>query len=362
MTGPLHGLRVVELGGIGPAPHASMLLADLGADVVYVERPGGAASGQVAGLRRGTRYVTADLKSDRDRASVLDLVERADVLIEGFRPGVAERLGMGPEDCLEQNPRLIYARMTGWGQDGPRAPKAGHDINYIGLTGILHAIGPADSSPAPPLNLVGDFGGGSLYLVTGILAALWERERSGAGQVIDAAIVDGAASLTQMIWALRGVGVWSDDRGSNLLDGGAPFYATYECADGGFVAVGALEPQFYAALLAGLGLAEDELPAQLDRAGWPTLRARFASAFSRRSRDDWARAFADSDACVTPVLSFAEAAEEPHLRGRGTITSAGGVPQAGIAPRFSRTGPGVPHSPPADPVEPADIRAGWPLA
>jgi alpha-methylacyl-CoA racemase len=362
MTGPLHGLRVVELGGIGPAPHASMLLADLGADVVYVERPGGAASGQVAGLRRGTRYVTADLKSDRDRASVLDLVERADVLIEGFRPGVAERLGIGPDDCLARNPRLIYARMTGWGQDGPRAPKAGHDINYIGLTGILHAIGPADASPAPPLNLVGDFGGGSLYLVTGILAALWERERSGAGQVIDAAIVDGAASLTQMIWALRGVGVWSDDRGSNLLDGGAPFYATYECADGGFGAGGALEPQFYAALLAGLGLAEDELPAQLDRAGWPTLRARFAGAFSRRSRDDWARVFADSDACVTPVLSFAEAAEEPHLRGRGTITSADGVPQAGVAPRFSRTGPGEPHSPPADPVEPADIRADWPLA
>lgn len=353
MAGPLDGVRVVELGGIGPVPHASMLLADLGADVVSVRRPH-TPPGLDDAMRRGTRFVEADLKDAGDRDSVLHLTGRADVAIEGFRPGVAERLGIGPDQCLARNPRLIYGRMTGWGQHGPRAAEAGHDINYTGLTGVLHAIGRADAPPPPPLNLVGDFGGGSLFLVMGVLAALLDRERSGAGQVVDAAIVDGTAALAQLIWALRGNGVWMSERGANLLDGGAPFYATYECADGKYVAVGALEPQFYAELLAGLGLADDDLPAQLDRSGWPVLRERFEQIFAERTRDEWVGVFAGTDACVTPVLTFAEAATDEHLSGRGTITD---TPLAAPAPRFSRTVPDVPPSPP---TEPTPISTVWP--
>jgi alpha-methylacyl-CoA racemase len=359
MAGPLDGLRVVHLGGIGPAPHASMLLADLGADVVAIDRTADQAMAPLTWLDRGTRRVAADLKDQDDRATVLDLVALADVAIEGFRPGVAERLGVGPDECLARNPRLIYARMTGWGQHGPLADRAGHDINFIGLTGVLHAIGSSDDPPTPPLNLIGDFGGGSLYLVMGALAALWERERSGTGQVIDAAIVDGTSSLAQLIWALRGVGMWTDGRAANLLDSGAPFYATYACSDGRYVAVGALEPQFYAELLARLGLAGDELPAQLDRNGWSLLQARFAETFATRTRDEWTSVFAGTDACVTPVLTFAEASTDGHLTDRGTIVTRDGVPQAAPAPRFSRTVPDTPAAPRQATTDAAAVLADW---
>ncbi|MGF7236757.1 MAG: CaiB/BaiF CoA transferase family protein, partial [Frankia sp.] len=282
MPGPLAGLRVLELAGLGPGPHAAMMLADLGADVVRVQRPGGRSALENTMLR-GRRIVTLDLKAEADRETLLGLVEKADVLLEGFRPGVTERLGIGPADCEQRNRRLIYARITGWGQDGPLAQRAGHDINYISITGALNAIGRPDERPVPPLNLVGDFGGGSMFVLVGILAALFERERSGAGQVVDAAMVDGASVLLQMIWSLLEAGLWRDERGVNLLDGGAPYYDTYRCADDRFVAVGAIEPQFYASLLAGLGLSGESLPAQDDRDGWPTL-TRYSARRSVRRR------------------------------------------------------------------------------
>lgn len=348
--GPLTGLRVLELAGLGPAPHAAMVLADLGADVVRVERPSGRAlrlgpDGATDIVRRGRRSVFADLKEPEGRVLVRALAARADVFIEGLRPGVAERLGVGPEDCGQQNPGLVYARITGWGQDGPLAQEAGHDLNYIGLTGVLHAMGRGDGSPPPPLNLVGDFGGGSMLLVVGVLAALWERSRSGAGQVVDAAMVDGTALLGQMTFALRGMGEWSDERSANLLDGAAPFYDTYECGDGKYIAVGALEPHFFAALLDGLGIAGDGLPAQGDRSGWPVLRSRFAERFASRTRDEWAAHFAGRDACVTPVLTFAEAGAHPHVVARRTLVEVDGILQAAPAPRFSRTPSGQPSTP-----------------
>ncbi|MFC4003575.1 CaiB/BaiF CoA transferase family protein [Prauserella oleivorans] len=349
MAGPLTGLKVVELPGIGPAPHAAMVLADLGADVVRIERPSGSldvSGGKPDHVMRGKRSVAANLKTDEGRQLVLRLVAKADVLIEGFRPGVAERLGVGPDDCHAVNPRLVYGRMTGWGQDGPLAQRAGHDINYISLTGVLHAVGRQDEAPVPPLNLVGDFGGGSMLLLTGVLSALWERERSGEGQVVDAAMVDGASVLAQMVWALRGVGAWSTERAANLLDGGAPFYDTYVCADGRYVAVGALEPQFYAALLDGLGLDPAELPDQNDRSGWPVLRARLTQVFASRTRDEWAKVFADTDACVTPVLTFDEVADHPHVAARQTLIEIDGVVQPAPSPRFSRTAPDTPAGPP----------------
>lgn len=324
---PLEGLLVVEFGGIGPGPHGAMLLADLGAEVVRVERPSGGLSVVPDASRdfllRGRRSVSADLKSAEGRASVLSLISSADVVIEGFRPGVLERLGLGPSDCLAVNPGLIYARMTGWGQSGPLAQRAGHDINYLSVTGVLHAIG------KPPLNLVGDFGGGSLYLVLGVLAALWERQRTGRGQVVDAAIVDGVASLAQMIWSMKAQSVWEDAPDANLLDGGCPFYAIYECRDGRSVAVGSLEPQFYCLLVAGLGLTD--LPEQMDRASWPLLRKMFAEAFLTRTRDEWVEVFGDTDACVTPVLTLEEAVSHPHLVVRGVFTPDGA---AAPAPRF----------------------------
>jgi alpha-methylacyl-CoA racemase len=303
-AGPLDGLRVVELGGLGPVPHAAMVLADLGAEVVRVERPPGDAVPGDPTLR-GRRRVLADLKDPAGRDAVLALAARADVLIEGFRPGVAERLGIGPDDCP---PRLIYGRMTGWGQTGPRAADVGHDINYLALTGVLHAIGRAGERPVPPLNLVADFGGGSMLLVVGVLAALVERERSGRGQVIDAAMVDGVPMLAQLIWGLLDQGRWTDRRGLNLLDGGAPFYDTYTCADGKHVAVGAIEPQFQAELRAVLGVGD---------LGRETLTA----AFRTRTRDEWTAAFAGRDACVTPVLSFAEAAADPVRLARSEASS-----------------------------------------
>jgi alpha-methylacyl-CoA racemase len=306
--------------------------------------------------------VAADLKQPAGRDLVLSLIERADVLIEGMRPGTTERLGVGPDECLARNPRLVYARMTGWGQDGPLAARAGHDINYISLTGALHAIGRAGQRPVPPLNLVGDYGGGSMFLVLGVLAALWERERSGRGQVVDAAMLDGTTALLQLFWSMRGMGAWSDERDSNLLDGGAPFYDTYECADGGFVAVGALEPQFYAALLAGLGIDQADLPGQLDRAGWPLIRERLTAAFASRTRDEWAQAFAGTDACVTPVLTFAEAPRHEHIAARRTLTTLGDVVQAAPAPRFSRTQAGQPAAPPEPGTDTDAVLADWGIA
>jgi alpha-methylacyl-CoA racemase len=342
MSGPLHGIRVVELASLGPGPHAAMVLADLGAEVVRVEGPAGrglrfAAPGSVDSTLRGRRVEFANLKEDAGRDLVLDLVSESDVLIEGFRPGVAERLGVGPEQCHRINPRLVYGRITGWGQTGPWADRVGHDINYIGLTGALHAIGREGEPPSVPLNLVGDFGGGSMLLLVGVLAALVERGSSGLGQVVDAAMVDGTVLLSQMTLALRSMGAWTDDRASNTLDGGAPFYDTYACADGGFVAVGALEPHFYADLLAGLGLRIEELGDPRDRATWPLMRSQFTRIFASRPRDEWVEHFDGTSACVTPVLSFAEAAEHPHLTARGTFASGEGGLQAAPAPRFSRT-------------------------
>lgn len=362
MAGPLAGLRVIELAGLGPAPHAAMLLADLGADVVRVERPSGGLpviAGTDDQLLRGRRSVAADLKDPAGRRLVLALAERADVLIEGLRPGVTERLGVGPADCQARNPRLIYARMTGWGQDGPLAGRAGHDIDYVALSGVLHAVGNAGGRPVPPLNLVGDFGGGSMFLVTGVLAALYERERSGTGQVVDAAMIDGVSVLGQMFWSMRASGLWSDQRGTNLLDSGAPFYDTYACADGRFVAVGALEPQFYAALLAGLGLAAAQLPAQLDRSGWPVLRRRFTEVFASRTRDEWTAVFEGTDACVAPVLTFDEVGCHPHIAARGTLIELGGVTQAAPAPRFSRTPPGRPSPPAHAGADTDEVLADW---
>ena len=348
MPGPLHGLRVVELAGIGPGPHAAMILGDLGADVVRVERPRkvpGVLAPDRDSTLRNRRSVTADLKSDEGREVVLRLVAKADVLIEGYRPGVAERLGLGPEDCAKLNDRLVYGRMTGWGQDGPRAQQAGHDINYISLNGVLHAIGRKGERPVPPLNLAGDFGGGSMFLLVGILAALWERQTSGKGQVVDAAMVDGSSVLIQMMWSMRGLGMWSDVRGTNLLDTGAPFYDTYTCSDGRHVAVGAIEPQFYAQLLQGLGLDPAMLPDQNDTARWPELRDAFTEAFVARDRDHWAKVFNDSDACVTPVLSFAEVETEPHITERNTFFRDGDNLEPAPAPRFSRSRPPKPTPP-----------------
>jgi alpha-methylacyl-CoA racemase len=352
--GPLAGLRVVELAGIGPGPHACMMLADLGADVVRVDRHATAevipdTAGTPDATLRGRRIVRADLKDPRDLARVLDLVGHADVLAEGYRPGVAERLGLGPQACLASNPRLVYARITGWGQSGPLAPTAGHDINYIALTGVLDNIGRAGERPTPPLNLIGDFGGGSMFLVTGILAALWERERSGQGQVIDAAMVDGTSVLAQFMWSLRANNNWSAGRGANVLDGSVPFYDTYTCRDGKHIAVGALEPQFFAAMLHGLALDPAELPAQWDRSRWTELRAALAAAIRSRSRDEWAQVFAGTDACVTAVLTYDEALAHPHLTARGTFTRVAGADQPMPAPRFSRT----PASSPCDSIDEA---------
>jgi alpha-methylacyl-CoA racemase len=346
MAGPLQGLRVVELAGIGPGPHAAMILGDLGADVVRVDRPT-AKNGAISdAMLRNRRSVTADLKSDEGRQFVLDLVAKADVLIEGFRPGVTERLGLGPEDCAKVNEKLVYARMTGWGQDGPRALQAGHDINYISLNGVLHAIGRKGERPVPPLNLAGDFGGGSMFLLLGILSALWERQTSGKGQVVDAAMIDGSSVLIQMMWAFRAQGVWSDERGTNMLDTGAPYYDTYETADGKYFAIGAIEPQFYAELLAKLGLDPETLPGQNDIGRWEELRATFTEVFKTKDRDEWAAVFAGSDACATPVLAFGEVLDEPHIAQRSTFYETQHGLQPMPAPRFSRSEPAVPSPPP----------------
>ena len=337
--GPLDGLRIVEIAAIGPAPFAGMVLADLGASVLRVDRVRSDRPVEPHRiLDRGRRSVALDLKDPRAVEAVLRMAERSDVLIEGFRPGVAERLGIGPDACRQRNARIVYARMTGWGQDGPLAGAPGHDINYLALTGALDAIGPAGGAPVPPLNLLGDFAGGGLLVVAGILAALYERERSGTGQVVDAAIVDGVAGLLAMLLGMTAAGQWRPVRGANVLDGGAPFYGVYACADGGYVAVGAIEEPFYRALLRGLDLDPAGLPERLDPARWPELREVFAERFAVRERDEWLAVFAGTDACVTPVLTVAEAGGHPHLDARGTYAVDDGLVQPAPAPRFSRTG------------------------
>lgn len=346
-TGPLHGIRVVEFAGIGPGPHACMILADLGADVVRVQRAGDfPAEGTVADqLLRGRTAIEANLKDPSDLAEVTRLLAKADVLVEGFRPGVMERLGLGPTEVAAINPALIYGRMTGWGQEGPMADRAGHDINYISLTGILGAVGRVGERPVPPLNLAGDFGGGSLFLVIGVLAALTERQKSGLGQVIDAAMVDGASVLAQMMWAFRGTGLWSDERGTNLLDTGAHFYEVYETKDGKYMSTGAIEPQFYAQLLTGLALDPATLPHQLDQSQWPAMKLTFAEVFKTKTRDEWAAIFDGTDACTTPVLDWSEAPAHAHMAARGNLVESDGVIQAAAAPRFSRTTTAAPVPP-----------------
>jgi alpha-methylacyl-CoA racemase len=347
--GPLHGIRVVEIESLAPAPFGCMVLSDLGAEVLRVGRLGQASHPVVQPtdpLARGRRSIGLNLKDPGGIAVLLRLIGAADVLVEGFRPGVAERLGFGPDVCLEHNPRLVYARMTGWGQDGPLATTAGHDIDYIAVAGTLDPIGRAGEPPLAPLNLVGDFGGGGMLLAVGVLAALLERERSGRGQVVDAAMVDGSALLASFIHGLRAAGAWQDQRGSNVLDSGAPFYDTYQTADGKFVAVGAIEPQFYAELLSRLGLDPAGLPGQYDRSGWPALRATLASVFAGRTQAEWVKVFEGSDACVAPVLGMGEAPDHPHNAARGTFIDVGGVRQPAPAPRFSRTPSGTPAPPP----------------
>lgn len=339
MAGPLEGVVVTELAGLGPAPFAGMVLADLGARVIRVDRVGGGSMfppSPTNVLNRGRDSISLDLKTGPGVEVVLRLVERSDALIEGFRPGVTERLGVGPAECLARNGSLVYGRMTGWGQDGPMSGMAGHDIDYIALSGALHAVGPTDM-PVPPLNLVGDFGGGGMLLAVGVLAGIIAARAGGQGQVVDAAMVDGSALLMASHHGFLAEGWWRDRRASNLLDGAAPFYSTYETADGGHVAVGALEPQFFAALLDGLGLSAEEVGMQNDRDNWPVMRETFGARFVTRTRDEWAEHFAGTDACVAPVLSMVEAGEHPHNRERKTFVDIGGVTQPGPAPRFSAT-------------------------
>lgn len=360
-TGPLAGIRVLEFAGLGPGPFGCMLLADLGADVIRVNRPepsGNSGERSFDTLNRGRRLLPVDLKTEDGAALVRRLAAAADVLVEGFRPGVAERLGFGPEVCLAANPRLVYARMTGWGQDGPLAARAGHDIDYAAIAGALGTVGEPGRKPVPPLNLLADFGGGGTYLVIGVLAALLERQASGRGQVVDVAMVDGTASLLAMALGFFSAGLHRPERGRNLLDGGTPYYDTYRCADGEYLAVGALEPQFFAELVRVLGVA-DRVPDQNDMARWPEMRELFASVIGSRPRDEWAAAFADVDACVAPVLRLDEIEAHPHLVARGSVVRRDGVLQPGVAPRFSRT-PGEIGSPPGSQhLSPDEALAAW---
>ncbi len=343
MSGPLAGIRIVELAGIGPAPFACMMLADHGAEVIRIERsdakrggPGGDPAKDI--LQRSRKTIAIDLKSAAGIGVVRDLVASADGFVEGFRPGVTERLGLGPDVLLGSNPRLVYGRMTGWGQDGPYAQAAGHDINYIALAGALHAFGRAGEKPTPPINMVGDFGGGAMMLAFGMVSALLHARTTGQGQVIDCAMTDGAALLMSMIWSFRGQGLWRDERGVNLLDSGAHFYDTYACADGKYVSIGAIEPQFYAVLREKAGLmADPAFDRQMDPRGWPALKEKLAAVFATRTRDDWCAILEHTDACFAPVLSLAEAPAHPHNAARGTFVEAGGVIQPAPAPRYSVT-------------------------
>ena len=350
--GPLKGLRVIELAGIGPGPFCAMLLGDMGADVVRIDRTEASGLGVPMDKRyeingRNRRSVALDLKAPAGRAAVLRLISGADMLIEGFRPGVAERLGLGPADCHALNPGLVYGRMTGFGQSGPMAMAAGHDLNYIALTGALHAIGPAGGKPVPPLNLVGDYGGGALYLAMGLLAALHERTKSGRGQVVDAAMVDGAASLMSIFYGMTASGAWKAQRASNLLDGGAPFYDTYETADGRYVSIGALEPKFFAEMAERIGLDARFIKGQHERKLWPEMRAEMTRLLRGKSRDEWCKLLEGSDACFAPVLSIEEAPMHPHARARQAFIDVAGVVQPGPAPRFGRSTPEAVQQAPA---------------
>ena len=360
--GPLCGVRVLEFEAIGPAPFAGMLLADMGADVLVVDRPGSSGLGLKRErwydvMLRGKRSVTLDLKSPQAVEGALDLLAKADVLIEGFRPGVMERLGLGPDAAFQRNKKLVYGRMTGWGQEGPLAPRAGHDINYIALAGVLHAFGRKGGAPVPPLNLVGDFGGGGMLLGFGVACALLEAQRSGRGQVVDAAMVDGAALLATMFHGFLKANQWSEERGVNILDTGAPWYDVYETADGRHVAIGAIEDKFFAELVSRLGL--KHLPAQHDRSRWPEMRRRFADTFRTKTRDEWCKVFEGSDACFAPVLGWSEARSHPHSTARSAYVNVSNVEQPAPAPRFSRTAPGVQRPPPERGQGGAQALADW---
>lgn len=344
MSGPLAGLKVVEMAGLGPAPLAGQFLADLGADVTLIARHSGKASASDIN-NRGKRSVALNLKSEAGAEAAMRMIEQADVLIEGFRPGVMERMGLGPEACHSRNAGLVYGRMTGWGQSGPMAQMAGHDINYLGLTGFLHATGKAEDVPTPPLNIGADYGGGTMFLLFGVMSALFERQTSGEGQVVDAAMVDGASALMALIHSFRAQGQWSDEREANLLDGSAPFYRTYACSDGKFIAVGPLEPQFFAELVEKAGLPVEHLKSQMNTADWPARRQTYAEIFAKKSRDEWAAVFDGADACATPVLTWEEAPEHPHMKERAVFQEMDGVVQAMPAPRFERTPAPQPKAP-----------------
>jgi alpha-methylacyl-CoA racemase len=344
--GPLSGVKIVELAGIGPGPFAGMVLSDMGADIVRIDRagqvnPAAFDKPNLEPLYRGRRSIGVDLKNPEGVELVLQLVEQADALIEGYRPGVTERLGLGPEVCLARNPRLVYGRMTGWGQDGPMAQAAGHDINYIALAGALAHFGRKGSKPTPPINIVGDFGGGGMFMAFGVVCGVLEAQRSGKGQVLDVAMVDGSAILMSMMWGLQKIGAWSDQLGENFLDTGAPFYDTYETKDGKFISIGSLEPQFYSELIERLGLGDAGLSAQMDRTGYDDMRAQFTELFKSKTRDEWDAILKGTDACYAPVLTMSEAAREEHIRARNTIIERNGVLQPAPAPRFSRTVPEV---------------------
>jgi alpha-methylacyl-CoA racemase len=365
--GPLTSIKVLEVGGIGPAPFCSMMLADMGADVIRIDRQDRSDNGLPVDRRfellmRSRRSVALDLKHPLGAAATRKLLAQCDVLIEGFRPGVMERLGLGPEECLALQPRLVYGRMTGWGQDGPLADAPGHDINYVALSGALHAIGPRGGAPAIPLNLVGDFGGGAMLLAFGVLCGVLESRASGQGQVVDAAMVDGVASLMTMFYGLAAAGYWSDERGANRLDGGAPWYNVYETMDGAYVALGSNEKRFYRTTLRLLGLQDAALPDQHDKAGWPQLRELFASIFRTRTRDEWCALFDGQEACLAPVLSLAQAPQHPHHRARGTFVDIEGVLQPAPAPRFSRTPGAIQRPPPRPGLHTDEVLRDWGFA
>jgi alpha-methylacyl-CoA racemase len=351
MSGPLSGIKIIELAGIGPGPFCAFMLADMGADIIKIDRAGAVRGGDPATppadtLQRGRRSIGIDLKNPDGVELLLQLVEQSDAMFEVFRPGVAERLGIGPDVCLARNPRLVYGRMTGWGQDGPYSQAAGHDINYIALAGALEPIGRAGERPMPPLNLVGDFGGGGMLLAYGMVCALLEAQRSGSGQVVDAAMVDGAACLMMMFHAFKAMGIWNPERGTNLLDTGAPFYEVYETADGKYISLGSLEPQFYAEMTKLTGLDQEELPYQHDRAEWPAMKERMTELFKTKTRDEWCALMEGTDACFAPVLTMEEAAQHPHNVHRQTFIERNGVVQPAPAPRFSKT-PGAADRAPA---------------
>jgi alpha-methylacyl-CoA racemase len=342
-VGPLTGLKIIELAGIGPGPFCGMMLADMGAEVIRVDRAGGSTNRPKDVLTRGRKSIAVDLKSDDGKEVILKMCEGADAIFEGFRPGVTERLGLGPDECMARNPKLVYGHMTGWGQEGPMAQAAGHDINYISLAGALHAIGAKGEKPVPPLNLVGDFGGGGMVLAFGLVCAILEAQKSGTGQVVDTAMVDGAAILMSMFYTMRSAGVWTDERGDNMLDGGAHFYDTYETSDGKYISIGSIEPQFYALLLEKAGLDKDEFAPQMDRKQWPALKTKVTEAFKGKTRDEWCEIMEGSDVCFAPVLSLGEVPDHPHNKARNAYVEIDDVVQPAPAPRFSRTEVGISH-------------------